>query len=125
MLSILSYCKIIVDGSADNDHTDITTKHEYAAFILTDSKLYVTKPNYGWLIEKLDRNIDVAQSQKMQDLMNVEHINDTTFIITFLDEINSREEKWECQFETNSCLQNTYETLKTPWEKIFEVPLGN
>lgn len=125
MLSILNHCKIIIDGSDDNDHKDIATTHEYAAFVLTDSNLYVTKSKYGWLIEKLDRNIEVAQTQKMQDLVSVEHIDDTTFIITFLDEINSREEKWECKFETSSCLQNTFETLKTPWEKIFEVPLGN
>lgn len=122
MWSILNDCKIIID---DNENKEIVTYHKYAAFIITDTNLYVTKPNYGWLIEKLDRDIEIARMQKMQDLIDVKHIDDQTFIITFLDEINDREEKWQCTFETSSCQQNTFESLKTPWEKIFEVPLGN
>lgn len=125
MLSILNNCEIIIDGSADNDHKEITTTHEYAAFIITDFNLYVTKSNYGWLIEKLDRDIEVARARKMQDLVNVENVDDKTFIITFLDEIKNVEEKWKCKFDTSSCLQNTFETLKAPWEKIFGVPLEN
>lgn len=118
MLSILAQCKII-------DYRDITTTYEYAAFIMTDSILYVTKPDYGWLMERLDRNIDVAQTQKLRDLVNIDSIDDTTFAINFLDETIDREEKWECKFETSSCLQNTFATIKTPWEKLFKVPLEN
>lgn len=117
MLTILNYCKII-----DQNGTSIV--HEYAAFILTDSNLYVTTPKYGWTIEKLDRNIELAQMQLMTDLVDVEQIDDVTFIISFLDEIHDRKEKWECKFETGSGLQNTFETLATSWEKLFEVPLS-
>lgn len=118
MLTILNCCKII-------GHDDTTTVHEYAAFILTDSKLYVTKATYGWLIEKFDRTIETAKSQLMTDLVDVEHIDDTTFAMSFLDEIQDKKETWECKFETSSCLQNTFETLATSWEKIFKVPLAN
>lgn len=118
MLSILNYCKII-------DHKDITTTHEYTAFIITDDNLYMTKSKYGWLIKKLERNIEVAQTQKIQDLVSYDRIDDTTFALNFLDETRDREEKWECKFETNSCLENTLESLKTPWEKLFKVPLEN
>lgn len=118
MLSILVHCKII-------DYRDITTTYEYAAFIMTDTNLYVTKPDYGWLMERLDRNIVVAQTQNIRDLVNIDTIDDTTFAINFLDETIDREEKWECKFETSSCLQNTFATIKTPWEKLFAVPLEN
>lgn len=118
MLTILNYCKII-------DHNDTTTTHEYAAFILTDSNLYLTTPKYGWLVEKLDRRIDVAQTQKMTDLVDVELVDETTFNISFLDEIRDQKENWECKFETSTCLQNVFETLGASWEKIFKVPLHN
>lgn len=118
MLTILNSCKII-------DTNGISTVHEYAAFILTDSKLYITKSNYGWLIEKLDRSIDVAQMQLMSDLVEVDRIDETTFVIDFLDEIQEKTEKWECKFKTNTCLQNTFETLATSWEILFKVPLGS
>lgn len=116
MLSILNSCKI-------TDYKDISTLHEFAAFIITDSNLYVTKPKYGWLIEKLDRDIEVAEMQKMRDLVSVDSIDERTFVINFLDETNDREEKWECKFETSTCLKSTFDTIKTPWEKLFEVPL--
>ncbi|XP_055302983.1 serine/threonine-protein kinase 11-interacting protein isoform X2 [Sitodiplosis mosellana] len=118
MLTILNNCKII-------DQNDSSTVHEYAAFILTDSNLYVSTPKYGWTVEKLDRSIEVAQMQLMMDLVDVEHINETTFIISFLDEIQDKKQKWECKFETGSCLQNTFETLAASWEKLFKVPLSN
>lgn len=118
MLTILNCCKI-------TDHNGTSTTHEFAAFILTDSNLYVTTPKYGWLIEKLDRRIDVAQIQKMTDLVDVEHIDETTFNISFLDEICDQKENWECKFETSVSLQNTFETLAASWEKLFKVPLHN
>lgn len=92
---------------------------------MTDSNLYVTKPDYGWLMERFDRAIDVVQAQSIRDLVDISHIDDTTFAMNFLDETNDREEKWECTFETSSCLQNTFATIKTPWEKLFDVPLEN
>lgn len=118
MFTILSYCKI-------TDHDDVNTTHEYAAFILTDTNLYVTTIKYGWLVEKLDRNIDVARSQPIVDLVDVEHIDDTTFNISFLDETLDQKENWVCKFETSSCLQNTFETVAASWEKLFKVPLAN
>lgn len=118
MFTILNYCEI-------TDHKDNKVVHAYPAFILTDSHLYVTTPKYGWLIEKLDRNIDVAQTQLMSDLVEVENIGETSFVLNFLDENRDQNEKWECKFETQSCLQNTLETLDTSWQKLFKVPLVN
>lgn len=118
MFTILKYCKI-------TDHDDANTTHEYAAFILTDTNLYVTTIKYGWLAEKLDRSIEVARSQPMTDLVDVEHIDENTFNISFLDETQDQKENWECKFETDSSLQNTFETLATSWEKLFKVPLAN
>lgn len=118
MFTILDYCKII-------EQNDTSIVHAYAAFILTDSNLYVTTPKYGWTVEKLDRNIEVAQMQLMMDLVEVEHIDNTTFVISFLDEIQDKRQRWECKFETSTCLQNTFETLAASWEKLFKVPLSN
>lgn len=118
MFTILTHCKII-------DENATSTIHEYAAFILTDSTLYVTKPRYGWLIEKLDLSIDVAQMQVMTDLVHFEKIDENTFVISFQDDVHDKKSKWECKFETSTCLQNTYETLASSWESIFEVPLAN
>ncbi|XP_031624563.1 serine/threonine-protein kinase 11-interacting protein isoform X4 [Contarinia nasturtii] len=119
MFTILNYCKII-------DHNDVSTVYETAAFILTDSNLYVTTPKYGWLVEKMDHaRIEVARVQLMTDLVDVENIDETTFAISFLDDVNDIKETWECKFETSSCLQNTFETMATSWEKIFKVPLAN
>lgn len=120
MLAVLNQCKIIVE----DDDTAVVT-HHYASLIVTDSNVYITKPHYGWLMEKADRLIDVQQTQLMMDLVDVEHIDDTSFYISFMDDVNDHKEKWECIFETNSCLQNTFDAIAQSWEKLFKVPLAN
>lgn len=118
MFTILNSCEI-------TDDKDNKVFYEYPAFILTDSNLYVTSSKYGWLIEKLDRNIDLARTQLMSDLVDVEHIDETTIVLNFLDENRDQTEKWECKFETQSCLQNTFDAMDMSWQKLFKVPLSN
>lgn len=118
MLAILNQCII-------TDNNDFDTAHEFTAIIITDTKLHVTTSKYSWLMDKTERSIEVARSQLMTDLVDVEHIDETTFIITFLDEIREQKEKWHCVFETNSCLQNTFAAIAQSWEKLFKVPLSN
>lgn len=118
MFTILNRCIV-----TNNDDTN--TIYGFSAFIITDTQLYLTTAKYGWLIDKLDQNIDVMKSQLMSDLVDVEKIDGTTFIISFLDEIRDRKEKWECTFETNACLQDTFAPIADSWEKLFKVPLAN
>lgn len=120
MLAVLNQCKVI-----DEDETIDDIIHPFAALIITDSCLYLTKSTYAWLMEKCDRHIDLQQTQSMIDLVEVENIDETSFLIHFLDEISGHNEKWECNFETSACLQSTYDAIAQSWEKLFEVPLAN
>lgn len=117
MLAILNSCRIT------SDHLNET--YEHVAFITTDSYLYLTTSKYGWLMEKFDYVLDIAQSQLMTNLVDIDNVTDTSFTINFLDEINNRTELWECTFETNSSLDSTFKAIAQSWEEYFKVPLAN
>lgn len=117
MLAILNECKITSE--------DFNETLEYVAFITTETNLYVTTSKYGWLMEKSDHNVAIAQSQLMSNLVDVDNITETSFCINFLDEINDRTDLWKCSFETNSCLDSTFNAIAQSWEKLFQVPLAN
>lgn len=117
MLAILNECKITSD--------DINETLEYVTFITTETNLYVSTSKYGWLMEKSDQNVEIAQTQLMTNLVDVNNITETSFCINFLDEINDRTELWKCSFETKSCLDSTFNAIAQSWEKLFQVPLAN
>lgn len=118
MFTILNYCNIIEDDES-------TLIYEHASFITTDSHLYLTKSKYDWLMDESDRGVEVARSQEMTDLIELDTVDEKTFMITFLDEIHDQRHVWHCSFETASCLQNTLAAISQSWEKLFKVPLIN
>lgn len=118
MLAILNNCKVISD--------DLNETYEYSALIITDEKLYLTTSKYGWLADKLDMDIEIARTQLMSNAVGgVDNITDNSFTINFLDDIESRDETWQCTFETNACLESTFNAIAQSWEKLFQVPLAN
>lgn len=117
MLALLNGCRI------SSDH--LTESYEHVAFITTDTALYLIKSNYGWLMEKFEYEIQVAQEQPMTNLIEIDDVTDTSFTIHYLDEINNRTELWRCIFETNSCLDSTFKAIAQSWEVLFQVPLGS
>lgn len=118
MFTILNHCNIIEDD-------DSKLVYEHASFITTDSHLYLTKSKYDWLLDESDRSVEVARSQEMTDLIELDKVDEKTFMITFLDEIHDQRHVWHCSFETASCLQNTLTAISQSWEKLFKVPLIN
>lgn len=117
MLTILNECKII------SDHLNET--YECVAFITVDTQLYLTTSKYGWLMDKIDQPIKVAQSQPMTDLVSVDNITDISFTMSFYDEFLKRHEAWDCTFETKASLDSTFAAIAQSWEKLFRVPLAN
>lgn len=119
MFAILNRCIII-----GND--DEKTVLDGAALIITDTNLYITMNKYGWLMDKLDQSIEVAESQLMMDLVAVENNDDDDKMFTIrFDDDHERKEDWECSFETDTCLKDTFAAIAQSWEKLFEVPLMN
>lgn len=117
MFAILNKCVIV-----DDDDTETICEH--AAFIITDSHLYLTTSKYGWLMDKSERDVELKRTQFMTDLMELDNVNEKTFAITFLDEVRNEKQVWRCEFETASCLQNTLSAIAQSWEKLFKVPLN-
>lgn len=123
MLAILHQCTIKSEDISMGDDTHIT--HDLVAIIITETNLYLTSPNYGWLADKLEQNIELVNTQLMTNIVGVDAIDDHTFSINFLDEIENRDEIWKCKFETKSSLDSTFNAIAQSWEKLFQVPLAN
>lgn len=117
MLAVLSKCQVISD--------QLNETYEYAAFIVTDSNLYLTNGKYGWLMDKFDLDIEVIQSQAITNLVEVEDKTEESMTMNFLDEIQDRNESWKCTFETDASLHSTFTAIAQSWERVFQVPLGN
>lgn len=119
MLAILTECKVTSEPEPLNESYDL------AGIIVTDDHLYVTQPKYGWLMEKLDLNVQIAQAQLMTNLVDVTDIAENSFTLCFLDEISDRHDRWKCTFETKSSAESTFNTIEQSWQKFFHVPLAN
>lgn len=117
MFAILNQCVIVEDDDSE-------TICDHAAFIITDSHLYLTTSKYGWLMDKSERSVELTRVQFMTDLMELDNVNEKTFAITFLDEVRNEKQVWRCEFVTAACLQNTLSAIAQSWEKLFKVPLN-
>lgn len=122
MLAILNQCAILCDTHLA---VDASETHDLVAIIVTETNLYLTSSKYGWLAEKLDQNIELINTQLMTNVVGVDPVDDHTFLINFLDEIENRDEVWKCKFETKSSLDSTFNAIAQSWEKLFQVPLAN
>lgn len=117
MLTILNQCDIKSD--------DAHEMHTLVVLIITETNLYLTTSKYGWLADKLEQNIELTHTQLVTNIVGVDPIDDHTFLINFLDEIENRDEIWKCKFETKSSLDSTFNAIAQSWEKLFQVPLAN
>lgn len=117
MLAILHQCTITCDDTHET--------HDLVAIIVTETNLYLTSSKYGWLADKLEQNIELSNTQLMTNVVGVDPIDEHTFLINFLDEIENHDEMWKCKFETKSSLDSTFNAIAQSWEKLFQVPLAN
>lgn len=117
MLAILNRCKITCDNRRET--------HDFVSIIITETNLYLTSDNYGWLADRSEENIGLTNTQLITNIVGVDPIDDCTFLINFLDEIENRDEMWKCRFETKSSLDSTFNAIAQSWEKLFQVPLAN
>lgn len=117
MLAILNKCEISADSSLSSE--------EYAAFIITETNLYLTKSTHNWITDKSVNDFaEIYRSQFMSNLIEVERLNDTAIRINFFDENQDKNELWTCIFETTNNADSTLNAISQSWEKLFSVPLG-
>ncbi|XP_075149395.1 uncharacterized protein LOC142223398 isoform X2 [Haematobia irritans] len=118
MCSVLNGCEITCENAKRS--------FNICCLLTTDSRLYLSTQNVGWLslgTPGSNDNIELSVTQFMSNLVEVEHHSENIFIMQFMDETQDKNELWKCEFETvenaNTCLN----AIAQSWEKLFGVPL--
>jgi hypothetical protein len=103
--------------------SDVKTEIKTGCFIVTETDLYLTKSDFQWIYENLEEDIPLFTRQPMTNLVELEGVTNSTFILNFMDETEDRTESWKFEFETKLCIDNTLKSISKVWEKVFGMPL--
>lgn len=116
MLCVLNECDITLDGKS------VSLKKLLC--VVTETNLILVQ-HFNWISDDLKDEIDSQSSQVMSNLVEVEELSSKSFSLNFLDEVEEKCELWKLQFETESCMSSTLNSIAECWEKLFGVPLLN
>nr|CAD7267459.1 unnamed protein product [Timema shepardi] len=90
--------------------------------VITDSSLVLTKDSVDWLFPHSTCAPRLHCSQEISNLIEVE-VNGFTLTLYFMDEVSNSEECWNIVMETNEAVHTIVEALRSPWERLFSLPL--
>lgn len=109
--------------SVEISSEDVKNELKCGCFLVTDTHLYLTKSDFSWMYENSMQEIPVHLKQPMTNLVELDAVTESTFILNFMDETEDRTESWKFEFETKSCIDNTLASIDSIWSKLFGVPL--
>lgn len=133
-MAIFLSCKTSIGSSIASD-TDTHDEHpqisvERGTLIVTTEAIILTT-NFQWLCDNItdktiNNNLAVTLTQPMSNLVELEDVTETTFTLSFMDELESTIEKWRFVFDSSFLrIATTLKTIDSIWQKIFCVPLLN
>lgn len=133
-MAIFLSCKTSIGSSiaSDTDTYDELPQIsvERGTLIVTNEAIILTT-NFQWLCDNINdktinNNLAVTLTQPMSNLVELEDVTDTTFTLSFMDEVESTIEKWRLVFDSSFLrIASTLKTIDSIWQKIFCVPLIN
>lgn len=109
-------------SSAVLKYHNITTMSQYSGLLVTASTLVILEDNMQWLLPNTKVVPVVLKEQTMSNLMGIEHY-DTMLILNFLNEIVGSEETWTLEFNSTGAVEAVINSIQSPWEELFSVPL--
>ncbi|XP_046828648.1 uncharacterized protein LOC124428534 isoform X1 [Vespa crabro] len=109
-------------SSAVLKYHNITTMSQYSGLLVTASTLVILEDNMQWLLPNTKVVPVVLKEQTMSNLMGIEHY-DTILILNFLNEIAGSEETWTLEFNSTGAVEAVINSIQSPWEELFSVPL--
>ncbi|KAI4491331.1 hypothetical protein M0802_010264 [Mischocyttarus mexicanus] len=103
-------------------HNNITMS-KYSGLLITASTLVILEDNMQWLLPNTKIVPVVLKEQTMSNLMGIERC-DTMLVLNFLNEISeSSEETWSLEFISVGAAEAVINSIQSPWEELFSVPL--
>lgn len=121
-MAVFKTCQIMVSQSDNTSIANIPKKTMYfGALSVSENSLLLTT-NFNWLCDKNSIDI-VAINQPMTNLVELENVTESSFVLSFMDETDNTIEKWQFTFESRQRIFETLTTIGKIWEELFCVPL--
>ncbi|XP_015179281.1 PREDICTED: serine/threonine-protein kinase 11-interacting protein isoform X2 [Polistes dominula] len=99
-----------------------TVMTKYSGLLITASTLVILEDNMQWLLPNTKVVPVVLKEQTMSNLMGIERC-DTMLVLNFLNEIAGSEETWSLEFISVGAAEAVINSIQSPWEELFSVPL--
>lgn len=95
-----------------------------SALVVTSKRFAVLAANWSWLVAESSGGPEVKFELSLTDMVECEVRSETEFVLNFMDAQEVQHELWCLEFETSCAAQKVFSAIKGPWERVFEVPLG-
>ncbi|KAI4488204.1 hypothetical protein M0804_005052 [Polistes exclamans] len=99
-----------------------TMMTKYSGLLITASTLVILEDNMQWLLPNTKVVPVILKEQTMSNLMGIERC-DTMLVLNFLNEIAGLEETWSLEFISVGAVEAVINSIQSPWEELFSVPL--
>lgn len=121
-MAVFKTCQIMISQS---DNTSIANNPKktiyFGALSVSENSLMLTT-NFNWLCDKNSIDTEVI-NQPMTNLVGLENVTESSFVLSFMDETDNTIEKWQFTFESRRRIFETLSIIGKIWEELFCVPL--
>lgn len=115
-------CQIMVSQSDNTSIANIPKKIMYFGALSVSENSLILNTNFNWLCDKNSIDMEVI-NQPMTNLVELENVTESSFVLSFMDETDNTIEKWQFTFESRQRIFETLTIIGKIWEELFCVPL--
>lgn len=114
-------------ANAVDDEPKLLKSLEYGIILITKDDVFVTS-NFQWLCEnvcnvKNQESNNFILKQPIANLVELENLTKSSFILNFMDELENIVEKWNFTLESCQRISVILETIDVTWKKVFSMSL--
>lgn len=126
-VAIFTSCSSSVMSATDSSNSAETQKSRMkcGSIFVFREYIHITS-SFEWLCDNITENMfnnHLIMKQPISNLVDLENLNESSFTLNFIDELEDSLEKWKFTFESNSQIIHLLKSIDDIWQKIFMISL--
>lgn len=124
-LSLFQSCEISLNSSTQAEEVTAPHKILSCGIMLVTTEAIHLVTNFRWLCNDSSNNnsSDDILTQPMTNLVELDNLTKSSFVLNFMDELENTIEKWKFTYDSNVRIRSTLEVIDGIWRQIFCLPL--
>jgi hypothetical protein len=121
-LSFFESCEISLYSSTQAEEATAPSKILPCGVMLVTTEAIHLVTNFRWLCNDNSSNnnsSDEILTQPMNNLVELDNLTTSSFVLNFMDELKNTIEKWKFVYDSNVRIKNTLDIIDGIWGRIF------